>query len=193
MSRRSRKDYTAIFQHLKSYFLSENVLSSAVLDFEMAVWLSLKDCFPEIELRRCGFHWSQVIYRHVQEVHLGAAYREGGEITDTVKKILDLPFLPRRLMLKTFNDMMRDAKAPGYDERLVKLLSYVHRYWFSSPVWSPENFCLYQRLVRTNNDLEGYHSCLNKKLPKNNPSFYTLLSIWYSEAQLVEVACSPGI
>ena len=191
MSRRSRKDYTAVFTYLKTHFLSENsTLDSAVLDFEVAVWLSLKECFPGIELRGCGFHWSQAIYRQAQELHLGPAYLKGGSITDTIKKLLALPFLPHRLMEKIFKEMMAEASAPGQDDRIVKLLFYVNRYWFSSPVWSPKNFCLYQRLVRTNNDLEGYHSRLNKKLPKHNPAFYVLIPILYAEAQHAEVTCS---
>ena len=165
-------------------------LNSAVIDFESATWLGLRDCFPDIDLRGCGFHWSQAIYRQVQELHLGPAYMKGGDITTTIKKLLALPYLPHRLMEKHFKGMMSEASAPGNDERLVKLLDYVNRCWFSSPVWSPKDFCLYQRLVRTNNDLEGYHNRINKKLPRHNPAVYVLLPILYAEAELVEVTCS---
>ena len=59
--------------------------------------------------------------------------------------------------------------------------------WFSSSVWKPQDISAYQRLVRTNNDLEGYHRRLNARINKDNPSLFSLLEVLYKESQLVNL------
>ena len=84
---------------------------------------------------------------------------------------------------------------------------YVHDTWFCHPVWRPVDFCAYQRLVRTNNDQEGYHRRLNKwttdvKLEKGRPftSWWiqsTMKLVWWITpaslcAVLYDLLWSPG-
>ena len=93
-----------------------------------------------------------------------------------------LPLLPQRDMIKSFEEMEMNA-----DPRLTDLMQYMRSTWFNSSVWKPANLCSYQRLVRTNNDVEGYHRRLNQRCVTAHPSIYKLLEVIHSEARLVEL------
>ena len=153
------------------------------MDFELAAWISLRDVFPEIQIHGCQFHYAQAIFRKVQSLGLAKAYKEDSVVRKQVKQLFALPFLPQRDMLKGFEEIDMDA-----DSRLTELLSYMRGTWFSSSVWKPANLCSYQRLVRTNNDVEGYHRLLNQRCVIDHPPIYKLLEVInYSEAKLVEL------
>lgn len=45
-------------------------LQSFVVDFEAALWRALQDRFPGYTIQGCVFHWTQAVYRKVQEFGL---------------------------------------------------------------------------------------------------------------------------
>jgi len=69
---------------------------------------------------------------------------------------------------------------------LCQLLDYIQRTWVYSSVWSPESWSQSQRNVHTNNDCEGWHRKLNKKIHRPNLPFYQLITDLYNEAELIE-------
>ncbi|KAH3821264.1 hypothetical protein DPMN_123027 [Dreissena polymorpha] len=79
------------------------------------------------------------------------------------------------------------------------LQRYVDRTWLKSSVWGPENWSVFGRSVRTNNDCEGWHLKLNQHAKKANLPFYLLLTLLCEEASLLptqattkEEHVSPG-
>ena len=129
----------------------------------MAVWQSLRCSFPDIELHGCLFHFSQAIHRKVQEFGLQGHYRKKGDITDIIKMLFSLPLLPHHQITSEFEAIK--AKALGHHNvGLHSLFAYVEKTWMKSNVWKVINLSAYQRLVRTNNDTEGYHFRLNKQV-----------------------------
>ena len=53
-------------------------------------------------------------------------------------------------------------KAVG-SQPLLNLLEYVNTTWIRSEIWPPKAWCVFNRSVRTNNDVEGWHYRLNLK------------------------------
>ena len=71
---------------------------------------------------------------------------------------------------------------------LVNLVKYVDQTWFNSTIWTPKDICCFKRLVRTNNDVEGYHRRLNMRCGAE-PPIYRLLEVLCTEARLVDITC----
>ena len=46
---------------------------------------------------------------------------------------------------------------------LEKLMSYINKNWNKSLTFKPENWCIYQSAICTNNDVEGWHKRLNSR------------------------------
>ena len=96
-------------------------------------------------------------YFKVQELGLQAAYSGDDAVYCYIRKIMALPFLPRREILPMFVRLEAQAQT----EQLKSLIQYVRRQWIESQVFTPRNWCVYKQPIRTNNDLEGWHNALN--------------------------------
>ena len=71
-------------------------------------------------------------------------------------------------------------------EKMASLYTYISQTWFNNSIWKPREICAYKRLIRTNNDTEGYHRRLNSRLGEK-PPIYKMISFLYKEAVLVDV------
>ncbi|KAK4319879.1 hypothetical protein Pmani_009224 [Petrolisthes manimaculis] len=72
-----------------------------------------------------------------------------------------------------------------------EFMDYVDQTWLQSPVWKTENWSVFGRSIRTNNDVEGWHHKLNRRakkdIGKKEPMVYTpaeeaMLALLESEA-----------
>ena len=105
-----------------------------------------------------------------------------------VKKLFTIPLLPHRKMVDSFKCLLNAAKSPEYNEKCSQLLTNVNNTWFNNVVWSSKHIYSYQRLVRTNNDCEGYHRRLKERCG-TYPPIYKLVENLYREAILVDYTC----
>ncbi|KAH3793873.1 hypothetical protein DPMN_147396 [Dreissena polymorpha] len=110
-----------------------------------------------------------------------SAYSQRDTVFTFVRKVMSIPFLPAEHVEPA---IMR-LKEKTTDERLADLLEYVDRTWLKSSVWGPENWSVFDRSVRTNNDCEGWHLKLNQHAKKANLPFYLLLTLLCEEASLL--------
>ena len=55
---------------------SEPSVAAFMVDFEAALWRALTVEFPDASIKGCTFHYSQAIWRKVQEIGLQKAYME---------------------------------------------------------------------------------------------------------------------
>ena len=163
MSGKTRSDYNSVFAELKTHLGDAFNPDSCMVDYEVAIWQSLVESFPDIVIHGCHFHFSQAINRNVNQYGLSLEYKTEGAIRRIIKGIYSLPYLPPRDMLPAFNSIANNARQEETCEKLMKFLDYVESTWFRSSIWRPYNISVYNRLVRTNNDLEGYHNRLNSR------------------------------
>ena len=88
-------------------------------------------------------------------------------------------------MVQEFRELRLKFEATR-DKKMRRLYDYTENTWFGSSVWKPRDLCGYNRLVRTNNDVEGYHRRLNHRCGAH-PPVYKLLKILHDEARLVDI------
>ena len=106
MSRRRNKDYLAVFRSLLHLSPSTSV-QKCVADLEKALWNALRQHFPGIPIKGCGFHWCQAIFRKIQKSGLADSYNSKGNTYTFPRKFMALPFLPREhipLAIKKLKD-----------------------------------------------------------------------------------------
>ena len=70
---------------------------------------------------------------------------------------------------------------------LQALVNYINNTWINSAVWSPENWSIFRKSVRTNNDVEGWHQRLNHNARRATLPLYLLIDLLYQESCLVSV------
>nr|CAH0112401.1 unnamed protein product [Daphnia galeata] len=80
MSRRTAEDYSAVFDHI--FQLNGHPAAiEFVADFEKAVWKTVRAKLPSVTIRGCGYHWTQSLFRFIQQNGLRRAYRTDQERT----------------------------------------------------------------------------------------------------------------
>ena len=98
-------------------------------------------------------------HKDVNRLGLGPDCKTDG-LKLRMNELYSLPNLPPRDMLLAFNAIADEARQEESSDMLMKFVDYIESTWFYSSKWRPRNINVYQRLVRSNNDLEGYHNRL---------------------------------
>ena len=180
ISRRRKTDYAAVFRELCA-MLPHRQIKRMVLEFEEATWRAARVVFPAVELKGCAFHFTQAIWRRIQECGLQVAYASDDGTFKFLRKVMALCFLPAQHITPIFLRLEQEATAA-----LTPLLQYVSRTWIESNVWPPARWSVYFQSVRTNNDLEGWHTRLNAR-GRAGMNLYMLVALLHDESRMIPV------
>ena len=179
MTRRSKKDYKKVLKALKRALPTEPRVEKFVMDFEWAMWDAAASIFSDTIRQGCSFHFSQAIWRKVQDLGLVVPYNSSEVVRDLVHQLMALPFIPAEHVQKLYEDMeRRTPEGPCQD-----LLQYFHDTWMTGN-WSPKDWCVYGQGIHTNNDVEGWHPRLNGAAWTARPS-YVSLPLLHKESETV--------
>ena len=182
MSGRSSADYSGLITTIQDH-LGDLAVEEIVMDFEASAWKAVREEFPHVRLRGCTFHWTQAVWRKVQNLGLQAAYTSDPATHTYIKKLLALPMLPSEHIPKVFEFLSADAVT----EPLQQLVEYIQSTWIESNHFPPESWSAFFRSTRTNNDTEGWHSALNRKAGKSKLPLYLLCELLADEAKCVSL------
>ena len=114
-------------------------------------WLGIRRVFPVVNIKGYVFHWTQAVWRRVQEYGLVRAYRHQQPIHTYIRQVLAVPFLPSAHTIYTFISL----RGRGNTNQLKELVTYMARQWFRNSIIRITDWCIFKRTVRTNNDVEG--------------------------------------
>ncbi|XP_078334484.1 uncharacterized protein LOC111132122 [Crassostrea virginica] len=179
MSRKRTDDYYEVLRAIDRLLPAQIALQTCVVDFEAGVWRAIQDRFPGTVIQGCVFHWTQALYRKIQELGLQRAYNERGDVHHFLRLVMALPFLPPEHIEGTYHYLDQRVQT----DELNEFMDYVWRQWFRHPSFRVRNWSVYMLSVRTNNDLEGWHNRLNSRMNSRGPvPFYLLLLEMYKEA-----------
>ena len=136
-----------------------------MFDFISGAWKAARTIYPDTVTRGCAFHFSQAVWRKVQELGLATTYTQRGAEYRYVRSLLALPFLPPT----DIDQLNQRANSP----ELQQLNRYIRSTWLDNATWCPRTWSVHQQRVRTNNDVEGWHTRLKSQpdvLPSRPPS-----------------------
>ena len=115
MSGKYKKDYKKVFKAVLDLCQS-TIVKTVTLDSEAAIWLALTSVLPQVKLLGCYFHWSQAVWRKVQELGPQTAYNTDDNTYTFIYKLLSLPYLPAQHTATVFITLQqRTATQPLQD------------------------------------------------------------------------------
>ncbi|XP_052090532.1 uncharacterized protein LOC127727130 [Mytilus californianus] len=180
MSRKKTKDYKPVLECLKKKIGVLHV-EGFCLDFEKGAWKAIRQIFPNASIKGCAFHFGQAIWRKVQDLGLKTTYSSRGVEYRYIRTLMALPFLPHSGIRPAFNTLKERANS----QELKELVVYISSTWFEGRYWCPRTWSIFQHSIRTNNDVEGWHTRINSG--KSNVSFYVLIPELMREAEIVDL------
>ncbi|KAK3727606.1 hypothetical protein QZH41_012639 [Actinostola sp. cb2023] len=184
MSGKKKSDYKKVLSEIISLLPRDPAVQQVTLDFEKAVWAALKSVLPDVQLQGCVFHWTQAIWRKVQELGLQHTYQHDENSYTYIRKLMALPFVPYHEVQRIFNRLKLEAKTGP----LQDLVSYIKTSWVESSIHPPKDWSVYGQPIRTNNDLEGWHHALNRRAGgRCHLPLYEMISLLHGEARLCQL------
>lgn len=184
MSGKSSKDYKKVMKKVISLLPIQPAVKQITLDFEKAIWKALRSVLPTAKLQGCAFHWTQALWRKVQELGLQTAYSGNDTVYRYIRKLMALPFLPHKEIRPMFVRLSVQAET----QPLRNLTEYIQEQWIDSTIFSPKDWSVYKQPVRTNNDIEGWHNGLKRRAGgRCRLDFYQLIELLHREARLTSI------
>ena len=133
-----------------------------VCDFEFALWAAVQFELPAARLGGCYFHWTQSLWRKVQEVGLARAYATNRQVRRIIRKVFALGYLPLPVVRLSFQQLLQAGSTQRAMNALPPLREFLEpylrdRYVRANAPFPPADWNVYNRDIdqRTNNHVEG--------------------------------------
>lgn len=176
--------YCCLFEALKSIKPELNP-DTIMIDFEKAAINAISKKFPVTKIRGCFFHFTQSVWRHVQQSGLQQRYTEDSEFALQIRMMTALSVVPVADVEQAFNDLMDTSYYTAHKELLTPMVIYFEDTWIGrivrmnrrKPALFPINLwnCyayLEENIPRTNNSVEGRHNSFSSTLNVIHPSIW---------------------
>ena len=155
------------------------------IDYETAVQNAASTSFPGVTIKGCFFHYTQCIWRKVQDTGLVTSYRDDEEVHRLVRRAAVLPLVPQADVTDVWFNAMEDMDNSNSLVNTTSFTDYVVTNWVETNrhLWNH-----YQTEgPRTINHLEGWHSSMKKTIQVPHPNIYRLLTHLKEEQAVNEV------
>ena len=86
----------------------------------------------------------------------------------------------------------RTYKASLQPLQTFSLYKYMEETWIAGRTWIPLDWPVYGVKIRTNNELEGWHTRFNHMCNRANSQFYLLVDLLVKESRLVKLQAQLG-
>lgn len=185
MSGKKQSDYKIVLKTILSLLESAPAVEECIMDFERAIWSSIRTVLPNVGIHGCWFHWAQAVFRQIKKKGLQSAYVHQLPVRNFLRQIMALPNLPHEHIIPAFNYLKQ--RCPAEPHRLLTVLSYIEKNWITSATRPPSTWSTYRRVIRTNNDAEGWHHALNRRAHSNSLNMYRLFTLLFEESSQLPI------
>ena len=188
MPSRSRASYTRLLEALGN--LRPNCAPTTIMsDFEHASILAFHAAFPGARQRGGFFHFSQCIWKHIQQhPSICEEYRDDADFALHLKMLAALAFVPPSKVPEGYDNLMASKFFEENEVLLRPFLNYFESTWVRSfnrkheprsPIFDPELWSCYESVLngmgKTNNTCEGFNRAVNSMLASAHPTIFKLL------------------
>lgn len=169
-------------------------------DFEFGILNAFEIVFPLVERRGCFFHFSQSIWKRIQQIpNILNSYVTDPEFGLNVRQLAAIAFVPVDQVTATFDILMNSPFFEANDHLLRPLIDYFEDIWIGRPrrggrrapmfphsLWNCYRTTVLQN-SRTNNSVEGWNRRLNTLVGMSHPTIWKLIDKLKAEQSVTEM------
>lgn len=169
--------YKIVFHLIKSQF--RNWMPKKItIDFELAVIKAVKKVYRDIQVKGCYFHFSRCLLRKAKQLKIISSVQKRH-----VAKCIGIARLPPEHLEFGYQYVM--SKCPS-NEKIEKFNKYFQTHWIKRSNFSELCSCDKEQ-IRTTNNIEGWHSRINRFIGRTNPSLSQLLEVLSKETKVIDI------
>ncbi len=148
------------------------------IDYEQAMIKAISSIFSKNCVQGCYFHYSQCIWRKVQELGLSVSYINHTDVREWIRRFTALPLLPIKDIDDAFLEIHESAPNPQTNIISFDQIQRFHDYMIDT--WIHEDDAKFDRHLwnqylnagpRTTNNAEGWNHKLNQQAKSRLPFF----------------------
>ena len=152
------------------------------IDYEGAARNAINQVFPDKTTKGCFFHYTQCLWRKVQQIGLVTDYNTGeGPVRDMVRRTAGLPLLKPQDVQVGFESASAIVNEMTEHQiiahKMNEYCEYVWTTWIGPNALFPQEMWTRYNVPgpRTNNHLEGWHNSLKSAIRRHKPHIYTFI------------------
>ncbi|XP_050065363.1 uncharacterized protein LOC126554326 [Aphis gossypii] len=149
-----------------------------MIDFEKAAMNAISKKFPVTKIRGCFFHFTQSVWRHVQQAGLQQRYTKDSEFALQIRMMTALSFVPVADVEQAFNDLMDTSYYTAHEKLLTPMVNYFEDTWIGR---------IEENIPRTNNSVEGWHNSFSSTLNVIHPCIWKCIEAFKKEESLNKI------
>ena len=148
-----------------------------MIDFEVAARNAVGGIFPNTTIRGCFFHYTQCIWRKVQNCGLTTEFRENEEFHRLVRRAGVLPLVPGHRVEDVWFQALEDSD--DQTAPVMRFKDYVTETWVEGHLEMWNHFD--HDGPRTTNAVEGWHNKFNRMCRRAHPNIFVFLELLQKE------------
>ena len=174
---RTKRTYKRVFQSIKQSTTLQFRPAKIMTDYEQGAISAFTEEFPNAQVKGCHFHFTQAIWRRIQELGLVTLYKENPEVRAWLGKFKSLAFVPLNLVENAFNYLISIQPHSPHVDKFNLFYNYIRTTWLDGSKFPPALWNHYETIgPRTNNHLEGYNFNINNEIDSNHPNIFSLIN-----------------
>lgn len=187
---KSEDTYSRLFAQMKNMLPTANP-DSVMTDFESATVNAFHYEYPNTTQRGCFFHFTQCLYRKIQDNGLQHKYCTEADFALTMRMLSGLAFVPVPEVIAAFDRLCDSGMFPAEAQ---PVLDYFEDNWIGRPqrrnrrraprfqhsLWNCYD-SVSTGLPKTNNALEGWHRGFAELLSCNHPTIWKFIKALKTE------------
>lgn len=190
MKKKDKTTYIKIFKYLKNKGLKS--MKNLIVDFEIAISLAVKECFPQTKLYGCLFHFGQIMWHQIQKLGFSSLYKNEAEFKRFVNYHLLLAYVPVKFVADEFKKLQNSRKDRfQYNEISNSFYKNFIKYQINLINKNINFWNVHERILlnipTTTNSLEAWHSHINNKIKRNHPNICAVIEILKREERKTKI------
>ncbi|KAH9629666.1 hypothetical protein HF086_009002 [Spodoptera exigua] len=174
---KSQETYAILLRLIKSVFPVWKPLK-VTMDYEKAAMNAVAKVYNGIEIKGCYFHYNRCLFRKAKQFKISTPFKKRH-----VSRCAGIARLPAELTASGIEYVMRKSP-PGTE--IEKFNAYFKTQWLEKTNFN-KTCCCNKEQLRTTNNLEGWHSRINRYIGKKNTTIANLLDTLIKETKITNI------